>query len=119
MKRRVDVVGIFPSEASILRLIGAVLLEANDEWQLQHRYMGVEAMVEILIPALANDTPTTSTQGRLSRGRLKRTRRFHHIDGHGHPGFNGSSQHLHDPLAAARRAPRPVCASRASCAAWR
>ena len=47
MKRRADVVGIFPGEASILRLIGAVLLEANDEWQLQHRYMQVEAMTEL------------------------------------------------------------------------
>lgn len=50
VKRRADVVGIFPSEASIIRLIGAVLLEANDEWQLQHRYMGVEAMAELLNP---------------------------------------------------------------------
>src|SRR5919205_34544 len=57
VKRRADVVGIFPSEASILRLIGAVLLEANDEWQLQHRYMGVEAMAEILTPMPVNDTP--------------------------------------------------------------
>ena len=43
MKRRADVVG-FPNEESIIRLIGAVLLEANDEWQLQHRYMQVEAI---------------------------------------------------------------------------
>ena len=57
VKRRADVVGIFPSEASILRLIGAVLLEANDEWQLQHRYMGVEAMAEVLAPPTANETP--------------------------------------------------------------
>jgi transposase-like protein len=55
VKRRADVVGIFPSEQSILRLIGAVLLEANDEWQLQHRYMGVEAMGEMLSPPLANE----------------------------------------------------------------
>ena len=41
-------VGIFPSEASILRLIGAVLLEANDEWQLQHRYMQIEGMAELM-----------------------------------------------------------------------
>ena len=56
-KRRADVVGIFPSERSILRLIGAVLLEANDEWQLRHRYMGVEAMGELLSPPPANETP--------------------------------------------------------------
>ena len=48
VKRRADVVGIFPNEGSIIRLIGAVLLEANDEWQLQHRYMQTEAMAEII-----------------------------------------------------------------------
>jgi transposase-like protein len=51
VKRRADVVGIFPCEASITRLIGAVLLEQNDEWQLQHRYMQVEAMAELTPPA--------------------------------------------------------------------
>ena len=56
VKRRADVVGIFPSEQSIIRLIGAVLLEANDEWQLQHRYMGVEAMGEMLNPSSTNET---------------------------------------------------------------
>jgi transposase-like protein len=50
VKRRADVVGIFPGEPSITRLIGAVLLEANDEWQLQHRYMQVEAMADLLTP---------------------------------------------------------------------
>ena len=56
VKRRADVVGIFPSEQSIIRLVGAVLLEANDEWQLQHRYLGVEAMAETLNPAPTNET---------------------------------------------------------------
>ena len=50
VKRRADVVGIFPNEASIIRLIGAVLLEQNDEWQLQHRYMQLEAMAELAQP---------------------------------------------------------------------
>ena len=52
VKRRADVVGIFPSEPSIVRLIGAVLLEANDEWQLQHRYMQVEGMAELMPPTI-------------------------------------------------------------------
>jgi len=51
VKRRADVVGIFPNELSIVRLLGAVLLEQNDEWQLQHRYMQLEAMAELTTPA--------------------------------------------------------------------
>jgi putative transposase len=50
VKRRADVVGIFPSEDSITRLTGAVLLEQKDEWQLQHRYMQLEAMAELTQP---------------------------------------------------------------------
>ena len=57
VKRRADVVGIFPNEGAIIRLIGAVLLEANDEWQLQHRYMQTEAMAE-LTPPLIDAVPT-------------------------------------------------------------
>ena len=52
VKRRADVVGIFPNEQAIIRLIGAVLLEQNDEWRLQHRYMQVEAMAELNTPQL-------------------------------------------------------------------
>ncbi len=54
VKRRADVVGIFPTEGAIVRLIGAVLLEQNDEWLLQHRYMQVEAMAELAAAADPN-----------------------------------------------------------------
>ncbi|RAI16197.1 transposase, partial [Rhodoblastus acidophilus] len=47
VKRRADVVGIFPNEVSIRRLVGAILLEQNDDWQLQHRYMSLETMASL------------------------------------------------------------------------
>jgi CDP-diacylglycerol pyrophosphatase len=46
------VVGIAPCEDSITRLTGAVLLEANDDWALQHRTMPIEAMAELDAPHL-------------------------------------------------------------------
>ncbi len=52
IKRRTDVVGIFPNEAAITRLVGALLLEQNDEWQLQRRYLQLEGL-----QALADNQP--------------------------------------------------------------
>ena len=61
VKRRVDVVGILPNESAIIRLIGAVLLEANDEWQLQHRSMQTEVMAEFTPPLIEAVPPQIAT----------------------------------------------------------
>ena len=60
VKRRSDVIGIFPNEAAIIRLVGALLLEHNDEWAIQRRYMLLETLAtlgengEVRLPAIAN-----------------------------------------------------------------
>ena len=61
VKRRADVVGIFPNEDSITRLIGAVLLEQNDEYQLQNRYMQIEGMAALATPQIEEVPPLQIT----------------------------------------------------------
>ena len=47
IKRRTNVVGIFPDEAAIRRLVGALMLEQNDEWAVTRRYMTLETVAAI------------------------------------------------------------------------
>jgi putative transposase len=50
VKRRSEVVGIFPDVPSVVRLVGAVLLELDDEWQIERRYFNQDSMRRLLDP---------------------------------------------------------------------
>ena len=62
IKRRSDVVGIFPNEAAVLRLAGAVLLEVHDEWAIaERRYLAEGSMA--LLDRTPDDDPTKEVDG--------------------------------------------------------
>ena len=80
VKRRTHVVGIFPNDDAIIRLVGAILLEQNDEWAVQRaRYMTLETIARlsddplISLPAVARDHPGPAGE------RGDQSRQLHHL----------------------------------------
>jgi transposase-like protein len=56
--RRTDVVGIFPDDASLIRLVSMLAIEANDEWLVGKCYMSLQSMEPLLSERRSDSTPS-------------------------------------------------------------
>jgi hypothetical protein len=84
IKRRTDVVGVFPNPEALLRLAGAVLVEAHDEWQVSDRRYLSEGSMALLAHATKEVTPAQLMPAETPHADPARQQLLHHPAGR-HP----------------------------------